>query len=118
MRKVSIVFLVLLGVGLIAGLAVGTWHLDWFVREANTNRQSEVYQQSYGRQSSLVQAVTDDVAEVSDLDVVITQSPATADQLRAQRKAIIGRICSNAGLLTGTIPLPANAASFVAKECP
>lgn len=116
MNKVGAVFAAVGVVALVVLLAIGAWHLGWFVKKADTNRESEVYQNSYGRQSALVQTVTDDVSEIADLDVTIATNP--SPQLSAQRKALTDRVCSNAGLLTGTVPLSSSAAAFVAKECP
>lgn len=116
-KIVGVIVGLLILVGAIV-LSIGTWHLEWFVKEANTNKESEIYQKSYGRQSALVQIIVDDVSELSDIDVAILKADASSKgPLMAQRKALVDRICSNNTLLTGTIELTGNTAVTVAKEC-
>jgi hypothetical protein len=118
MNKIWIAVGSIFAIILIAALSFGAWHLDWFVKEANTNKQAEIYQDSYGRQSALSQAIIDDVSELTDIDVAITKADAASKgPLIAQRKALVDRICSNNTLITGTIELTGNTAVVVAREC-
>lgn len=93
---------VLLGMALLVGLYLGGW---WLIRE-NTDRSAQVLQQTYGRQNALVEQILDDIGE------------ATGPNLPpAQRVALVDIICDSAAKLTGSIQLPSNAETFIAKEC-
>lgn len=94
-------------------LSVAAWQLDWFVKEKNTDRQTQVTNNSIGRQQALQSAVLRQIATVRDIDTQ-EQTPAVI----AQRKAIVTDICENAGMLTGSLTLPASAVEFTSQECP
>ncbi len=104
----------------LAGIGIGMWHLGWFINKADTNKQSEIYNDSFQRQNALVSTLSKNVSDVSAIDVQIAQSdsPDVKVTLKAQRKAIVSQACETAGKLTGTITIPASNQAFIAKECP
>ena len=90
----------------VALVAVGIYLGSWWVMRDSTNRDAGIRQDSYGRQSALVEAILDDIREAD--------APATP---QAQRVAIVTIICDNAAKLTGSIELPYSAQNFINKEC-
>lgn len=94
-------------------LSIAAWQLDWFVKEKNTDRQTQVTNNSIGRQQAIQSAVLRQIATVRDIDTQ-EQTP----EVIAQRKAIVTEICENAGMLTGSLTLPASAVEFTSQECP
>ena len=55
---------VAIGVGAIvltAGIAVGGYQLNWWLRDQAVNRTAEINQDSYGRQNALVEQILDDI---------------------------------------------------------
>lgn len=104
---------------LVVGLGVGMWHLGWFINKADTNKQSEIYNDSFQRQNALTATLSKNVSDVSAIDVQIAQSdsPDVKVTLKAQRKAIVSQACETAGKLSGTVSIPASNEAFIAKEC-
>jgi uncharacterized iron-regulated membrane protein len=106
------IVLIIGGLIIFVALMVGLWHLDWFVKEKNTDRQTQVIDKSVGRQQALTSKVLRDIRTVRTMDAQV-KTPA----LKAQRIAIVNDICDNAALLTGSITMPATADSFIQQEC-
>lgn len=101
----------------IAGFSVAAWKLDWFVTNANANRQAHVIRNGYSNQQTLREEITKKIADVKDMDVQIASSPTdTVAQLTAQRRAIVAIVCQDAVQISGD-PLPAIQASFVSSNC-
>jgi len=105
---VTLAALIIVGV-----LAVAAWQFGWFVEAKNTDRRTQVVDQSLGRQQALQGQVLRQIAEVRSID---TQEPTEANA--AQRIAIVDSLCINAGMLTGSLTLPASAETFINQECP
>lgn len=104
----------------VVGLGIGMWHLGWFINKADTNKQSEIYNDSFQRQNALTATLSKNISDVSTIDVQIAQSdtPDVKVTLKAQRKAIVSQACETAGKLSGTVTIPASNQAFIAKECP
>lgn len=109
---------VVLGIAVVIGLCVGGWFLYWKLTASSVNRQGEIRQNTYGRQVGLVAGIDKNTSAIADIDVQITT--AAGDQvtaLKAQRKAILGQVCSDAANLNGTVDPSASAAQLIQKEC-
>lgn len=104
----------------LAGIGIGMWHLGWFINKADTNKQSEIYNDSFQRQNALTATLSKNVSDVSAIDVQIAQSdsPDVKVTLKAQRKAVVSQACETAGKLSGTVTISASDKAFIAKECP
>ncbi len=97
----------IVGLALLAGIVVGGYQLNWWLRGQEVSRSARINQDSYGRQNALTEAVLRQQTELSNPNLP-----------PAQRKAIIAEMCHNAALLTGSIPLPLSTQQLIAKECP
>lgn len=102
----SAIGLAVVGVVVVVALAIAGWQLNWFVKSKDVNRNAQILNNSYGRQTALVDAI--------NKELVDAQTPGLPD---GQRKAIVAQLCDNAGHLTGTITLSLVAREFIAKEC-
>jgi hypothetical protein len=92
---------------LLVGIVVGGYQLGWWLNKNATNRTAQIYQDSYGRQTALVDSIVDDIKEA--------QNPNLPKQ---QRIAIVDQICDNADHLSDVTRLPQHAITFIAQECP
>lgn len=104
---------------LVVGISIAGWKLDWFVTNANTNRQAHVIRNGYSNQQTLREEITRKIADVKDMDTQIAAQTPTMDivpQLTAQRKAIVAMVCQDAAQISGD-PLPASQGAFVASNC-
>lgn len=72
------------GLALVLGIAVGGYKLYWFIERDTTNKQAHIYQDSYGRQNSLVTAILADIRDAEDPNI-----PAN------QRTGIVNVICDS-----------------------
>lgn len=106
MSRSSIVLVTVVSLLILAGIVVGGYQLDWWLRGQEVNRTARINQDSYGRQNALVEQVLDDIKDAETPGI-----PA------GQRVAIVAQICDSAAKLTGAIPLPPTAQLFVTKEC-
>jgi preprotein translocase subunit YajC len=109
---------IIVTVAIIVGLCVGGWFLYWKLTASSVNRQGEIRQNTYGRQVGLVSGIDKNTSAVADIDVQITI--ATGDQLnalKAQRKAIVGQVCSDAANLNGTVDPSTSASKLIQQEC-
>jgi hypothetical protein len=106
MSKANLILTSIIGVLLCVGVIIGGWQLGWWLKSETVNRNAVILQDSYGRQNALVEGILDDVRE--------TEMGNLPPQ---QVVAITSQICDSAAKLSGSIQLPPNAASFVAREC-
>lgn len=112
------VFAVIGGLLLTVLLAVGGWQLGWWMNESGTNRRARINNDSYARQSALVDDVLDKHRTALDIDVQLaTATPAQAAPLRAQRIAVVAQFCDSFGQIKPTVTVPASVASFASQEC-
>lgn len=109
---------VLVAVILIVGLAVGGWHLGWWLKEESTNRTTSIAEDSLARQQALIEDATDKAADIRRIDVqVATATPEQSKTLEAQRIAIVDQFCFSYGGLTGRLSVPASVDALAAQEC-
>lgn len=92
----GVVMLVLAAV-VLGGVVLGGWAAGWWFKEQDTQRQDQVYDQSYGRQQALKSNITKNIALVNEITVQITSAdPETGEVLKAQRKATVSMVCGDA----------------------
>lgn len=113
---------VLVGLGIIALVAlicVGGYQLGWWLNKDGTNRQSEIYNDSFQRQNALVAEAGRVIADVKTIDVqiVTVNDPEVKATLGAQRKALVTQACETIGKFSGTVSVPASTTQFQTKEC-
>ena len=102
-------------IALIVALTLGGWAAGWWFKTQNTNRQRQLDQNNYGTQLGYVQKIDNEIVEVRNIDVQLTQvSNSEKPGLSAQRQAIVNQICTTETLLTS---VPTNIAAFASTEC-
>ena len=102
----------------LVGLTVGAWQLGWIFTNANVNRTAHLYQNSYGTNIGLVQTIDNQMNDLQNIKVELTQVSAnspTYTALQGQERAIRQSTCSYIGRLT--IQLPADIQQFHAVNC-
>jgi hypothetical protein len=104
---------VICGLAVRTAVAIGAWHLGWFVERKNVDRQTQVDNASLGRQQAIESEVLRKIDDVRSID---TQPP-TSDTA-SYRKAVVTSVCDLAGQLTGSVTLPSPAQTFLSQECP
>lgn len=107
----------ILAVVILGGIVLGGWAAGWWFKEQNTQRQDQVYDQSYGRQQALKDNITKNIALVNEITVQIAQSPDAADVLSAQRKSVVGMVCADAVKISKSNPLDPEQGKFVDDNC-
>ena len=108
---------VVAGVVLVVGLAIGGWNLYWWMAGASTNNTAHIYHNSYGAQSADTQQVQNLAAQVATIDTQIADptTPATeVSALQAQKSAIIRQACS---LAANIVSLTPDVSQFVSLNC-
>ena len=106
------------GAVLLVGIVVGGWQLGWWASEEAVNRRAEINEQSFARQTALQEEVLTRYREVTKIDTQLTYAnDEQAKALRAQRKALVVRLCDAEARMTGRVTIPADAQAFVQEEC-
>jgi hypothetical protein len=112
------VVMLALGLALLGGIVFVGWRVGWWFKTQDTQRQDQMYDQSYGRQTALKDQVTKNVALVLAITGQISQGdPADTAPLQAQRKAVVSMVCADAARINPTNPLTGDQAAFVAANC-
>jgi hypothetical protein len=110
--------IILISLLVVAGL-VGLYFLGWFLKEQAVNRTSQINNDSYARQSALVEEIIDTHSQVTDLDVRVA-GDVTAEQktlILTQRAALVTELCAAHGQVVHINNIPANIHSFATQEC-
>jgi hypothetical protein len=103
---------------LVVGIAIGGYHLNWWLAEDTTNRRTAVVNDSLSRQQALLDEAIDKVADVGRLDLLLaTATPEQTTAIRAQRIAVVEQVCSAVGRLTGRLEVPTSVVTFTSQEC-
>lgn len=108
--------------GLMASILVlalivwGGWQIGWWFTNQNVNRESHLIRNSFGNQQTLRDQITQNIGTVLSITSQIAQDPSAADQLKAQRIAVVSIVCGDAAQVTGD-PLAADQASFIKTNC-
>ena len=103
-----------------AGAAlVGLYMGGWWLKEDAVNRNSNINNDSYARQSSLADEIDDLHTQITDLDVTLA-GDLTASQeeaVQTNRASLVSNLCTSYGQSTGTTTLSPAIHSFAAREC-
>lgn len=114
---------VLLGVAaLVVAVAVvlGGWAAGWWFKTQNTNRESNLYQHQYGRQTALRDDISRKLGAVTDITVQLADPAVTSQQaaaLSAQRLAVARQVCADAEQVNKVTDLPPDQQDFVTLNC-
>ena len=108
----------LVAVVVLSGLAVGAWQGGWWIKRESVQRSGDIREDSFARQTALVDTVISAYRDVATIDVQLTT--ATLNQqppLRAHRVAIKDDLCDAYGRLNDTTEIPNSARRFAEREC-
>lgn len=103
----------------LAGIVIGGWQLNWWLKSANANRTAHVIRQGYSNQQTLREQITVNIGTVLSVSTQIAESsgdPQVQGTLRAQRTAILAIVCQDADEVTGD-QLPLDQQTFVQANC-
>jgi hypothetical protein len=102
-----------------AAVLAALWFGGWWLREESVNRSSEINNDSYARQTALVEEVIDLHTQIADLDVKaagdVTDEQKTL--ILTQRAALVTNLCSAYDQTTDTVTIPSDIHAFAAQEC-
>lgn len=84
--------LTLLAVVVVVALSVGVWQLGWFVKEANTNRNTSLRNDRVGTQTALQDEV---LSSISDYYLIAESNVAGRNAIKNQACTLIDRLNSN-----------------------
>lgn len=106
----------LTGLAIIAAITLGGWQAGWWFKTQDTNREAQVYSQSYGFQTSHAEALSHQITDIARIDTQIagTTDPQQLPMLQAQRAHEIEDGCALFNSLTH--PMPAHA-QWGAQNC-
>lgn len=105
---------------LVVLVCVGGWFLYWKIAKAENDNNSEIYNNSYQRQTALVDEINRNISDVKSIDVQISYAsgdPELSKRLSAQRAAVVTSVCNNIGKLSGTVTESNEIRLFASKEC-
>lgn len=103
---------------LIAAVLVGGYLGGWWLQEDAVDREAGIRERTFARQTALQAEVQDLYRDVRDIDVQITYANDEQDAaLKAQRKAIVIKLCDAYGRMTATVTIPDDIRAFAGKEC-
>lgn len=89
----------------LGGIIFGGWEAGWWFRTADTNREAQVYQQSYGVQTSIGDALSRQITDISKIDVQLADPATSPDQkqmLQAQKQHEVDDACNMYTRLTSS----------------
>lgn len=106
----------LLGLVILAAIILGGWQAGWWFKTQDTNREAQVYSDSYGAQSSNAEALSRQITDISRIDTQVTQTqdPDQVSMLSAQRSHEISDGCDLFNKLTHPKPV---LAAWGAQNC-
>lgn len=107
-----------LSVVMIFVVVFGGWELGWWFKTQNTNRNTHLYQHSYGAQTADNDAFQNDLQAIAAINVQIQtpgNSVAEINALKAQRQAVMNQACVVGKRLYQP---PADVLYFVKVNCP
>lgn len=113
--------LIVIGVAIVGVLIiVGMYQGSWWLQEDAVNRNSQINNDSYARQSGLADQIIDLHKEATRLDVTLAGDDLNADQKEAvsiNRESLVNDLCDKYAQTTGTTTIPEDIHSFAAQEC-
>ena len=118
-RNMKAVGAVLLVLALGAAILVGGWLGGWWLKEESVNRNSQINNDSYARQTALTEEIVDLHTQIADLDVRAAGdvTPEQKTLILTQRASLVNNLCSAFDQTTGTATLPTDIYTFTAQEC-
>lgn len=105
-------------VAAIVALFVLGWSLGWWLEEKAVNKESHIFEKSYGSQSAYIEELQRGEVELSRIAVQIKdpRTPASErESLASQEAAVTQQTCAVAARITSS--LPETEARFVATHC-
>lgn len=109
-----------IGLAVVAVLIlVGMYQGAWWLKEDGVNRNSEINNDSYARQSGLSEAIIGLHTQVTDMDIRAAGDVTEAQKVAilTGRAALVDELCSKYDQVTGTTTIPNDIHSFAAQEC-
>lgn len=100
----------------LALIVVGGWQAGWWFQQSATDHAAHINRSSYGNQQTLRDRISADLGVVTDISTQIVENPAEAAQLKAQRHAMVDKVCREAEQVTGD-SLPNDQVAFVSANC-
>lgn len=77
---------------LVVALAVGAWHLGWFVKQADTNRNTSLRNDRVGTQTAIQDEV---LSSISDYYLIAESNVAGRNAVKNQACTLIDRLNDN-----------------------
>jgi len=103
---------------LVVVLSVVAWQGYWWLNRASTQRQAEIREDTFARQTALADEVITLYDDVTTVDVqLLTAARDQRPALEAQRAAFVDRLCDAYGRMNGTVGIPASTEAFAEGEC-
>jgi hypothetical protein len=113
----KVVLYSILALLLVVAIVVGGWLGGWWLKGANTDRQTNIDRRNNGTQLTYINKVSSNMEEIARIDTQMN-SPATAleekSSLLGQKIAIVSSTCRIAHLIT---ELPSDQTQWVALNC-
>lgn len=105
---------------ILAGVAVlvGGYLGGWWLEEDVTQRTAEIREDTFARQTALQDEILGLYDDITKVDVQITDAnEEQARALRAQREAMVTKICDAQARLNEGTNIPTNVERFLEEEC-
>lgn len=115
MRTAEKVLLGLAGVVVVIAIIVGGYLGGWWLKKDINNRSAHVNRTTFEQQATYRDEMVRKIQDVKAIDVQLVASPEIADQLRAQRVAIVNIVCRDNTHISGGLDVATQA--FVTEEC-
>lgn len=116
MSKVSAVVGVLLGLVVLAAIAVGGWQLGWWLKGSAVNHNNHIVRSSYEFQQAQITDMNQLLSQIAGIDVQVRQQPQNVTALDSQKAALENQFCGDYASLNA-IQVPANLRSFAGEAC-
>lgn len=119
MRTATQTLLLILGGLLFVGVVTTAGYLGgWWLREDVVQRTAEIREDTFARQTALQDEILGLHGDITKIDVQMTD--ANEDQrkaLKAQRRALVTKICDAEARLNEGTNLPTDVEQFLEEEC-
>jgi hypothetical protein len=107
----------LVAVAFVALIIFGGYKAGWWLTADSQQRRVELNHDTYGVQADQTQ-IAQDVTTINQITVQIsTADPGTAAALRAQRRAVLGQLCSTYAGIGDPTRLDATTHQFADANC-
>jgi hypothetical protein len=121
METAGKIALSILGIIVIAALAVGAWQLGWFVKEKNVERSAHIYRQSYANQERLREDISEKITAVATIEseyksLSWPEEKEEIQALESQARAITNITCHDAEQISGDELSPSQS-EYISANC-